>query len=375
MRRNVTSFLGLTLLALLLALFFWNPPSISRSPAVLIVGEFDAYNGEETPAERLYRSLERARNGRNPPYAAEIIKISVPDYWDSRRQGASPSDLRNTLLSEIAQNDVVAIISANTTQTAGPVIDLASKFNIPVLLTVATNDRLLSDRPTAPVIRVVPRDSLQAIQIATWCQSQVSGDIHVIYDDTQYGRDLFRNLSQHVTRPILGTALKAPCESVAEILSTTKSTAFGAIVFIGYPDQAAEFLQWRTKFMITTPTLLSDGCLGAWVDDPRILTQNVKLCFPNLIPNPEQINVLATSQTSRYNTHGYGPFAVQAMDDLDACIKGCIAHNLSKQRLFDQLLGMRSSSPLENPRAPADRRENTLSEFSIHDVQEMALHE
>lgn len=79
-----------------------------------------------------------------------LILDNLPEAWECNEATALgilfatsfAAYLRNEILRAIAEYNVVAIITVNTSQTVPIVIETGEKFNIPVLLTVATADAL-----------------------------------------------------------------------------------------------------------------------------------------------------------------------------------------------------------------------------------------
>lgn len=103
--------------------------------------------------------------------------------------------VRRVLLPEIARNDVIAIVGNCTSLIAPFVLEVASGFRLPTLLTVATNDALLAS-PSSMALRLIPSDSIQVEAILSEIRERKSRRIAVFYERGRYGRGLYARLSE-----------------------------------------------------------------------------------------------------------------------------------------------------------------------------------
>jgi hypothetical protein len=366
----------LAVIALLLGVAFWKPHGLTHDPVVILVGDFTSQPSLALPIGSAIRRLDNA----NSPHVFRIVEIDVadPEFRPSSDGQALTSTMRTKLLQAIATDNVIGIISANTTMTAPTVIDVGASFHIPVLLTIATNDRLLADRPGNTALRLVPRDDLQATAIANWCNDKSTGGlVHIIHDSSQYGLDLKTKIVTSLTCRFVTTELVSGSD-VAGVLQRDKDIHVSAYVVIGYPAQADDFVRWRTELSLKTPTLFSDGCIGHWLTDIRPNDDTLFVAFPDTTGRStqqgHQLGMAGNgiAQDSKAHFRSYEVFGEDAYHLLSMVVSRSQAIGIGKFALYDALatdpaLVAQTETALEY-HFQTDG-ENMTAKFRVYEVQ------
>lgn len=281
---RVEKFLLITLTLLIfllptLILTFSYDERVSGNPVILFVGDFSqggygvlVEDGITTAINRRQSSSDfRVRRiDFNEPRAGQTDGAFTQGSYDSRR-------LKDKIIDEIVASNVVAIISANTSSTAQDVIEVSSTFRIPLFLTVATNDDLLSNS-NRYTFRMVPSDSLQSSVISEWCNStntikgtnnNPSSDpsIALVYDPRQYGTHLQSLLKRRVGHTSIVSFPLGVTEETTGIIERGSSLGVKKWVFLGYRSQASDFYAKMFGTVEDKPLLMSDGGYGTWLKD------------------------------------------------------------------------------------------------------------
>lgn len=302
---------------------------IAADPVVLLVGDL---NTQASFGNAVQAGVIAAKTQQDHP-AFRILEIQVADpsgslelSSDLTLDSARSERLRVDLLRAIAAENVVAIISADTSSTAGTVIEVASTFQIPVLLAVATNAELLQlEHSTA--IRLVPSDALQADTITGWCRETLRAEssdgpvrVGVLHDTTAYGlglrAELQRRLSVQEMLPFPAT------NNIADALRTGQAANVNGWVVLGYESQAREFLAKKIALGIPGPVLLSDGCYGSWLEGLAPAFAGTWLSFPK-----SSMQAGDGSVDPARGLRGFGPFGYDAYMIMDAAIRTAISEN------------------------------------------------
>ncbi len=298
---------------------------------ILVIGD---YHDSNDYVHDVWAAVQ-ATAGRDSFTPIQRVALSVKRFTTSPCLDANgtlrkPRQLRWQLLRCLAEHHVIAAIDASTTHVAPLIIDTLDLFEIPVLLTVATNDELLSGN-RSNVLRLVANDSQQAITIEEWAaQFDI---ISILYDDSSYGRSLYRTLlKRHDTgKPILtsysfrsDTNLVDLFARIADLrhrLELESSYKHG-IIYIGYNDRISELLHPRALFMADTPLLLSDGAYSKNLPATALLKGNEVLTFPvDPFSNPP--------------ARGFGDFGHDAYRLIVVGLDRLVAAKASRVRLLD----------------------------------------
>jgi ABC-type branched-subunit amino acid transport system substrate-binding protein len=281
--------------------------SLEQAPVVLVVGDFS----EEGFGRLVNNGVEAARKDEhNSPSHVATRQVSVNESAWSDAFGGSNTEvldreiqsLRSKLIKEIADYNVVAIISANTSQTARTVLQVGKAFNIPVLITVATADNITEGyHDTA--LRLIARNSKQAEAIKEWCAEQTTR-VGLVYDLTRYGIGLRDAVTERIGPDRLIPFSVNTTTDLAGILTYGKESEVQAWVVVGYRNQAVEFYSKKGALKLGGNMLFSDGAYGKWLsqlqEDPNN-TQRVFLSFPSVPVNPND-------ELRGYATLGYDAY-------------------------------------------------------------------
>jgi hypothetical protein len=175
--------------------------SLENSPVVLVVGDLSD-EGFGSLVNSGVTAAQKESVGSDNNIAIRTVSVNEA-AWRDAFGGSNTEELdreiktlRSNLIKEISQHNVIAIISANTSQTVPTVLQVGKTFNIPVLITVATNTEVTNGYSDISV-RLIALDSKQAEVIQEWCEKQGTR-IGLIYDLTRYGTGLRDALTQHV---------------------------------------------------------------------------------------------------------------------------------------------------------------------------------
>jgi hypothetical protein len=285
------------------------PNSLTDDPVVLVIGDFSSAESFGSVVLRGVRDAQKKPELKDLNLHIERVLISEPATVGA--VATSPSDVRSKLLEAVAAHNVVAVISANTSQSAGVILDAAHVLNIPVLLTVATNDSLLTDLPGV-AYRLPARDSLQADAITSWCErTGTLSPVGIIYDPRRYGTDLKATISAKVGEL---DVMSFPIGSDADVGTSLDNGMRAGIrhwVVLGYREQALEVMARKVHMLVPGPILFSDGAYGLWLS--RLKQPDVYLSFP--IPNASpQIPATAPSfsELGGYATFGHDAYVIVA---------------------------------------------------------------
>lgn len=189
--------------------------------------------------------------------------------------GMSEAVFRDSLLKVYTRRNVVGIISADISSVAEVVLKVANSYRLPVLLTVATNDKILRARREDLSFRLVPTDTKQAGLLAEWCFSK-DRPVIIHGGETPYGQFLGRKVIEILSQervshskakepPIITSYFNGT--DLFSVLAPIQLLQVDGIVFIGYSDRFAELLGKLKALNCTIPILLSDGCYSPFVID------------------------------------------------------------------------------------------------------------
>lgn len=349
------SFFGVIVLFHSYIIALSSVPKFESQPVVLITGNF---SDTDDFCHAVYTGVEK---GQQAMESRGLKNVALKKL--DTRGGVNYSDLRNKFLALLAQEHVLAVISADNSQVAQTVISLCSPFRIPVFLTVATNDGLLSGSE-GNTLRLIARDSKQAEAIAEWCGRYKRPA--VIYDDSKYGEflgqrvvaSLIHSNADYYTSQITRTT------DIHPILLNAVSARCDAFVLIGYYSRVPEFFSKMRTLTNQPPVLLSDGC---YFQNLRsvIKTNAVTLCFPT---NPKAGNMS--------DVKGYGQFGYDAYLMLAQIVRYMEAEHLATIKLCSTLRDRLRTKAIEGlglQYSFTDSGENKNASFELLDQSKESL--
>lgn len=256
-------------------------------PVFLVTGDFkkvgdfskDVLEGADAAADALKPNVSQAK---------PIIQA-----LDTEGR-ASESFFRNSFLRFYTTRNVRAVISADISTIAPIVVKTANSYGVPVLLTVATNDDVLTQKRGDLTFRLGPTDTKQSEFLANWLSGKSRPAI-IHGGQTPYGRFLgtetIERLAQAnrisrnppiITDYVLGTDLFS-------VLAPMKAMGVDGIAFIGYADRFRELYGKLKALDFKTSVLLSDGCYTPSLIHNR-LEGDYSLSFPvNPLRRPDGV--------------------------------------------------------------------------------------
>jgi hypothetical protein len=355
--------------------------SLVQAPIVLVVGDFS-----EEGFGSLVSSGVNAAQRDEPSSASHIAIRQVPvneSAWRDAFGGANTEELdreiqslRSKLIKEITDYNVVAIISANTSQTVPTVLQVGKTFNIPVLITVATNTDIINGYNDV-ALRLIARDSKQAEAIQEWCAKQ-SMRIGLIYDLTRYGTGLRDALTERVGPDRLIPFSVNTTTDIAGILIYGRASEVQSWVIVGYRNQAVEFYSKKVSLKLEGSMLFSDGAYGKWLSqlpsDPSN-TQQVFLSFPAVpvSPKPTANSSQQEPELRGYATLGFDAYYLisRAVADLNGVGK-TQKHRLV-QAIRDAATNSNATAKTKQDYKFDSNGENEYASFSVTEVRHGSL--
>lgn len=274
------------------------------------------------------------------------------------------SKFKKDLITIISSKNVIAIVSANTSQTISTCLEVGKTFNIPVLITVATNNQITKGYEDKS-FRLLANNGIQANAIIEWMKLYNKNDssyFGILYSPTIYGNNLL-----DVIRTKVGFEYVIPfsISTTTDMVGTINygdDIGISAWVSLSYLKESIE-IQVKKEHLDknSTPILYSDGAYGEWIIElNRKRENNIFLSFPETYPNG--INRIK-------NVDGFGVFGYDAYWLIDYCIEN--------ETAFDKSV---FASKLNNIEIPHNNNmiqkykfsegENTLSKFKIFTINE-----
>lgn len=342
-------------------------------PTVLIVGDFSS---NESFGSNVYKGIQNAENSLNRRKTNfKIKKISynsitsknIASKIGSQEYERLKNDLESQLAKAFASENIIGIISANTSQTVQIVLETGRLFNVPVLVTVSTNDQVLVEYKNI-AFRLLARDSQQAEAIIDWCNS-FKGEIvfGLLYDPVRYGEGLQSSL---IANEDIFRFIPFPVGTTTDVVGTLQYGSISGVnawVVVGYKQQAVEVLIKKRHLKIPGPVLLSDGAYGSWLRD--LSTDSVYLSFPMTDVDVNKRDAL--SQSSKEKNFGYGTFGYDSYIILDESVQLLNDDILPKYKLFEiipEIAENLSQSGKLMQKYKFVSGENTYSCFKIYEV-------
>ena len=354
--------------------------SLKESPVVLVVGDFSE-EGFGSLVNSGVTAAQKEVAGSDTHVAIQTVSVSE-SAWRDAFGGSNTEELdreiqtlRSNLIQKISDHNVVAIISANTSQTAPTVLQVGKTFNIPVLLTVATNTEITKGYSEVG-LRLIARDSMQAEAIKEWCRKQ-DKRVGLIYDLTRYGTGLRDALTQRMGPDKLIPFSVNTTTDIAGILTYGKSAGVRSWVIVGYRNQAIEFYSKKVSIGLAGEMLFTDGAYGKWLSelpsDPKN-TQQVFFSFPTL-PVTSQFATASLAQ-QHSELRGYGTLGFDAyclIDSAVASLKG--VGDLQKYRLLQAIRDVAAKPTAKTKQSYQfdTNGENERATFSVTEVRRDVL--
>jgi ABC-type branched-subunit amino acid transport system substrate-binding protein len=347
--------------------------SLIQAPVALLVGDFSDEGFGSLVGSGVY-AAER-ENSTSKQIAIQQVPVNEA-AWRDAFGGANTEELdreiqalRSKLIREITDHNVVAIISANTSQTAPTVLQVAKTFHIPVLITVATNTDIIKDYDDV-ALRLIARDSKQAEAISEWCATQ-GERIGLIYDLTRYGTGLRDALTERVGPDRLIPFSVNTTTDLAGILMYGKTSEVRSWVIVGYRNQAIEFYSKKVSSKHAGSMLFTDGAYGKWLSqlssDPTN-SQQVFLSFPS-VPKPGPSSQQQGTELRGYATLGFDAYYLisSGITTLDGVGNG------QKHRLAQAIrdVATHPSNPVRTKQSYKfdSRGENEYASFAVTEVR------
>lgn len=277
------SIIGIAVVALVaLVAVFGRGEAEDDRPVILVTGDFgkpgdfchDVHYGA-----KLASSTFKPGPGEVAPMVLPLDTVGEPSFEGCRRRFLEAYTTRN----------VVGIISADISSVATGVVAVANRYQTPVLLTVATNDKVLADRRNDLSFRLVPTDTQQSHVLAEWCRDKHRPAV-IHGGQTPYGQFLGRKTVDLLNRQRLSSGRREEPVIVSAYFEQTdfftvlvpiKAATPDGIVFIGYADRLPELIGKLQVIGWTGPTLLADGCYSpALIQNPP--ADGLSLSFPTV---------------------------------------------------------------------------------------------
>lgn len=275
------------------------------------------------------------------------------------------TDFKKELISKISSKNVIAIISANTSQTILPCLEVGKTFNIPVLITVATNNKIT--QPYEGIYyRLLANNSTQADEIIRWMNNYEKNDssyFGVLYSPTIYGNNLLDVIRSKIGfEYVIPFSISTTTDMVGTI-SYGKRIGVSAWVSLSYLKESME-IQIKKEHIDynSTPILFSDGAYGNWIEKiHQNKEKNVFLSFPETYPqDSERIG----------NVGGFGVFGYDAYWLIDYCLENEMT--IDKSLLVEKLSEF--EPPVKNNLIQTYRfeeGENKLANFKTYNIHEI----
>jgi ABC-type branched-subunit amino acid transport system substrate-binding protein len=304
------------------ALYAWNQRYVSHADGkILVISVLDS----GAPSTQEFGDQVSA--GADDAYDQEHVyskDLTKPIRVNVRL--ASAENMEFQLAKVLSRYKILGVISAGTSQTDQALTDLCRRLKVPLLLAVATNDRLLdqikvgsADRPTdslkqeSVVFRMLPNNAQQASTLATQIRSNQGKPpqiLAVFHEDNDYSDVLYDTFISNIKAQssAVFSYYVTDGASVASAMPSLEklNERLSAIIYIGYAEHARDMLQALSAYNITSPVYLSDGCyteaMIATVGSLR-LRNSVHLTFPVSLSKKDTIR-------SGFSIYGYNAYVL-----------------------------------------------------------------
>lgn len=343
--------------------------SLSEKPVVLLVGDFSSEDGFGSMLEIGIKCATKQAGGSE--LRLEYHNVNVAESSDEKPSNPNitlsrveEANLKRELTVEVATNNVVAIVAANTSQTAPLVLEFGRAFNIPVLLAVATNDSILQGYEQI-AFRLPAQDTKQAEVIKNWTVQQ-NGRIGLVYDLSRYGIGLRDSLLKQIGPNNLVSFSMSTTTDLAGILKYGTDAGVKAWVVVGYRYQAVEFYSKKVALNVPGQVLFSDGAYGMWLSKLSGVknTDRVYLSFPTTNGN----NTTCSDEAGKpFELKGYADFGFDSHRLITAAINRLVAEG--KNQKYELAGALRGVAPALNANTPTGQQ----YQFTLAGENERAL--
>jgi ABC-type branched-subunit amino acid transport system substrate-binding protein len=343
--------------------------SLSEKPVVLLVGDFSSEDGFGSMLEIGIKCAAKQAGGSE--LRLEYHNVNVAESSDEKPSNPNitlsrveEANLKRELTVEVATNNVVAIVAANTSQTAPLVLEFGRAFNIPVLLAVATNDSILQGYEQI-AFRLPAQDTKQAEVIKNWTVQQ-NGRIGLVYDLSRYGIGLRDSLLKQIGPNNLVSFSMSTTTDLAGILKYGTDAGVKAWVVVGYRYQAVEFYSKKVALNVPGQVLFSDGAYGMWLSKLSGVknTDRVYLSFPTTNGN----NTTCSDEAGNpFELKGYADFGFDSHRLITAAINRLVAEG--KNQKYELAGALRGVAAALNANTPTGQQ----YQFTLAGENERAL--
>lgn len=362
--------IGLLILLFVVALIqiIINPPLVhplSSEPVIIFIGDMRPDSFGSNVKIGIDKALKK--------YDDNNFEIITLDFDESVFNSPSISTdilqienriktLQLKLVRILGEENVIGIISANSSSSIEPVLEVADTFHIPTLITVATNDQILP-RNHKLAFRLVPKDNLQANEIAEWVIKSSTEDstevpLAIIHDPQQYGANLQNMISSEIGYTSVLTFPLSSNSNMTEIVNNGNLLGANNWVFIGYKEQAMSFYARQRYVESQNSILFSDGAFGNWLYE--INKESIYISFPTT----ELFDPVNNDSLSGYSSFGYDATRI-----FQLAISDGISKSKSKLDLVDLIRTSSKKSGLIHKYQFNEQGENELAEFKLINIK------
>lgn len=264
--------------------------SLSKGvPTIVVVGDFTSDSDFGSDVLASITALQRDPDRRCPPF--NIVEISDSNGSDFAA---------HEFIRELTRTEVAAVAIASVSSRAARILNLCKALELPTLVVVATNVRLM-ERSSPMVRRVVPSDAIQAQTIREWL-GRNRGPSAVFYEPGVYGTDLAYGSTRE-----LGVVLKFPLDGPISLTPLEGALDLGTrtFAFLGYSEDVSDALikleALCDKRKTRVNAIISDGAYRVITDLPQLDNIDLTLSYPFPLP------------TLRQNYYGFGSLAKESV--------------------------------------------------------------
>jgi len=185
-----------------------------------------------------------------------IDLLNIHESLDSAGK-VDAGKLYGLLSAKLAHGAFLGAISLLTSPDSLPVVRFFRTMQVPLLLTIAANDELLSpaEDTTGVVFRMMPTNSEQARDIAKWIQDKGYRRIALFHEPNSFGEYLFRQVDKDlqmdqsdpsgkagpVDRKLFKYEVREHME-FADIMPELWCDDLDALVYLGFAPRAVELM-------------------------------------------------------------------------------------------------------------------------------------
>jgi len=300
---------------------------LTQPKRVLLIGDFNSNHGFARPVQQ---GMWRAKNRLPGISDLQIVKVPISDSEQISQHDLAGATCK-ALIAEFAKGRPIAVVAATTTAATQTVREICNAFQVPLVITVATNDSLMpqsqfADSPDR--IRLIANDSRQALTIATYVEASrpdslsegdkrmhslenVTQPMLIVYEDGPYSRHLFDLISATLsTHHVRWEALRQTAYS-----DDLSARLRAADIRLGYFETFKPLLDNLTNILWRGEVVMSDGCLTSGLFEYSRTRFGIQLSVPVTVPsNGKQI----PEPLQGFEQYGYDAYVLLALCPLDA---------------------------------------------------------